>query len=360
MKNYVVNVNEDIKSAYWKFSRYGGITIVCDDANLFLGIIGKRDWYKAIHSINPSECDEIKKVMNKHCTTIGTNDTYAQARSVYAEKNIEYIPVIDDERNILDLFTRKRAFYKHFFDNNDLYRMNYANMIMASAVQARKLGYKSISVIEFGVASGNGLLAMQFHAREISRLTGIEIQVYGFDTGKGLPNYNVNYLDMPFLWKQGLFEMDFTELSIKLDSTKLVVGDIKETLSTFFDEYHPAPIAAISVDVDLYTSCLPILEMIENNNLDKFMPRIYMYFDDVMKGYECLGENVAIKQFNARNDAIQISPEGADGTLFWLHGRNIPHNPADNIKICHLFEHKDYNKFIRDMDGNILLNNNLI
>lgn len=84
---------------------------------------------------------------------------------------------------------------------------------------------------------GNGLLVLQFHAREISRLLEIEIQVYGFDTGKGLLSYNVSHLDMPFHWQQGLFEMDFSGLNQKLESAKLIIGDSSDTIPTFFDSY---------------------------------------------------------------------------------------------------------------------------
>lgn len=335
----------------------GGVTIVCDNDEKFVGIIGTTDWKWAINYGN-IETTKIKDIVNRECISISDCDPYVQARNIYAEKNIEYLPVINEKRDVIDLFTRKRAFYKYFFDNNKLDKMNYAKMVYASAIQAKRLGYRAISVIEFGVAMGNGLLALQFHAREISRLLGIEIQVYGFDTGKGLPSYDVSHLDMPFQWQQGLFEMDFSGLNQKLESAKLIIGDISHTISAFFHSYQPAPIGMISVDVDLYTSTLPILKMLENNGMEYFVPRIYMYFDDILGGYECLGQNMAIKSFNKRNEGVAcISPEGTECGIAWLHGVNRPRYYDDNIKICHLFNHPDYDKFIRNNTNNIPIRN---
>lgn len=359
LSDFIAHENDDIRDAYWRFSKGGGITIVCDDNDKFIGVIGKADWDKILHSTNPDKT-VVKDVVNKECTTIGVEDTYSKARDVFADKAIRYIPVVNEERDVIDLFTKLRAFYRQYFMENMLHKMNYAKMIYEGAIQAKKLGYKAISAIEFGVASGDGLLAMQFHAREISRLIGIEIQVYGFDTGKGLPAYDVSYLDMPFQWKQGLFEMDFSDLEKKLEKAKLVIGKMEDTLPSFFDAYNPAPVGVIAVDVDLYTSTLPVLNMLENGKAEYFAPRIYTYFDDILGGYECLGQNAAIKAFNEKNKGVMnISPEGTERGLCWLHGAgtNRPTYYDDKIKICHMFHHPDYNKFIRTGTSNYPITN---
>src|SRR5580698_9362331 len=66
-------------------------------------------------------------------------------------------------------------------------RPNYAYLIYHAARLAKLLGHKSVSVVEFGVAGGDGLLAMEYHAENIEKLTGVGIELYGFDTGAGLP-----------------------------------------------------------------------------------------------------------------------------------------------------------------------------
>ena len=66
-------------------------------------------------------------------------------------------------------------------------RPHYAYGIYSAADLAKRLGLSAISVIEFGVAGGRGLLAMENIAREISsNFTKIEILVLGFDGGQGL------------------------------------------------------------------------------------------------------------------------------------------------------------------------------
>lgn len=44
-----------------------------------------------------------------------------------------------------------------------------------------------ISAIEFGVDGGNGLLAMENIAQEVEKEVPVEFEIYGFDTGSGLP-----------------------------------------------------------------------------------------------------------------------------------------------------------------------------
>ena len=66
-------------------------------------------------------------------------------------------------------------------------RPHYAHCVLGAADLARRLGIPRISVLEFGVAGGKGLLCLESHAREATRATGVAIEVYGFDTGSGLP-----------------------------------------------------------------------------------------------------------------------------------------------------------------------------
>src|SRR5262245_51806359 len=70
----------------------------------------------------------------------------------------------------------------------DLYpRPYYAYGVQQAAVLAQRLGVPAISVIEFGVAGGRGLLALESAARNTSSATGVEVHVYGFDRQSGLP-----------------------------------------------------------------------------------------------------------------------------------------------------------------------------
>src|SRR6267143_6643365 len=80
-----------------------------------------------------------------------------------------------------------------------LERPAYAYGTYQAARQARALGLSGISVIEMGVAGGQGLLALEGHARAIHSRLGIKIDVFGFDMGSGLPEPR-GYQDMPYVW----------------------------------------------------------------------------------------------------------------------------------------------------------------
>src|SRR5947207_261742 len=60
--------------------------------------------------------------------------------------------------------------------------------LVTAAEEAHNQRVAEISAIEFGVAGGSGLLALQNEAEDVERETGVKIKVYGFDAGQeGLP-----------------------------------------------------------------------------------------------------------------------------------------------------------------------------
>src|SRR4051794_31905515 len=81
-------------------------------------------------------------------------------------------------------------------------RPSYAYGIYSAANMAQCLELSHISVIEFGVAGGNGLLAMERIAQQVGKYFGIEISVYGFDSGQGMPE-PIDYRDLPYVWGAG-------------------------------------------------------------------------------------------------------------------------------------------------------------
>ena len=68
------------------------------------------------------------------------------------------------------------------------------------------LGMTRVSLIEFGVAGGNGLVALERIALSLEHAYGIAIDVYGFDTGRGLPS-PTDYRDLPNLYADQEFAM---------------------------------------------------------------------------------------------------------------------------------------------------------
>jgi hypothetical protein len=67
---------------------------------------------------------------------------------------------------------------------------------MEAAILASLLGYPKISVIEFGCGGGNGLLNAEMHINEVMKIFAVDIELYGFDCGSGLPSPR-DYRDMP-------------------------------------------------------------------------------------------------------------------------------------------------------------------
>jgi hypothetical protein len=226
----------------------------------------------------------------------------------------------------------------------------YARCVFAGAFLGKSLGFKRISVIEFGVAGGRGLTALETHAQRIGREMGIEIEVYGFDTGKGLPKSD-DYRDLPYIWREGFYAMDYEKLQKRLHGAKIILGDVKETASSFFETYKPAPIAAVMFDMDLYSSTVPALRLFEAD--DAFLlPRIFTYFDDIgtsIFDYDaCLneytGERLAINEFNAARSDRKISPD------FGLLADKFRENWHSKTFIVHLFKHAKYNELIVDKE----------
>jgi hypothetical protein len=222
-------------------------------------------------------------------------------------------------------------------------RPNYFYCVEQGAKLAKRLGHERISVIEFGVAGGNGLIALERHAKQIGKNVGIAIDVYGFDLAEGLPAPD-DYRDLPYVWQKGFFRMDYQKLSEKLSGAQLVIGDVRETSKTFFEKYNPAPIAAVMFDLDYYSSTKAAFTLFEGH--EKYMlPRIYTYFDDIigsnieMHG-DFMGELLAIKEFNEQHEHGKFCP------VYALICRKLTACWFYQIRVLHLFKHKDYNTFV--------------
>jgi hypothetical protein len=158
-------------------------------------------------------------------------------------------------------------------------RPHYAYSIYHSAKLAKKLGIKKISVIEFGVAGGNGLVNIEYHVKKIEEILNINIEIYGFDTGEGLP-VPKDYRDLKYHWKRGFFKMNYQDLFEKLKRSNVILGDIRQTVGVFNKKYKPAPIGAIFFDMDFYSSTKDSLKIFNSDEI--LLPRIFCVFDDVI------------------------------------------------------------------------------
>jgi hypothetical protein len=223
-------------------------------------------------------------------------------------------------------------------------RPNYAYLVFQAAQLAHRLGHERVSVIEFGVAKGAGLLMLERHADWVEKIFPVKIEIYGFDTGEGLP-YPKDYRDLPYHWKPGFFRMDQDALRAKLKRSTLVLGNVADTIKTFFSVHDAGPVGAVSHDLDFYSSTMEGLKLFDADDR-RLLPRIFCYFDDSLGGDVELygdhtGERLAIHDFNANHNDRKISPAyylQAFGFQDWHYQTWILHN----------FRHIDYGRFVSE------------
>lgn len=216
---------------------------------------------------------------------------------------------------------------------------NYRWGVLSAAAVAETLGYERITAVEFGVAGGNGLLALEECARQATELSGVDIDVVGFDTGTGLPK-PTDYRDLPQLWGEGDYAMDADALRRRLHGAQLLLGLVKDTVGSFIAS-RPAPIGFISFDMDMYSSTVDAFAVFEAS-LDIVMPRVVCYFDDIIafSHNDFAGERLAISEFNERNDMRKISR--IYGLRFVL---DLQQWWTEHMYMAHFFEHPKYNDF---------------
>lgn len=345
IQSNIVRIDTPAVYAYYivKSSALYPLALVCDDNDVLIGVIGDLEINPVNIDISEKSCGEICMRNFMSLKNEDEDSIYGKARNIFADKNLRTLPVIDENGVPIRLFGKFQAFFRENYKS--LPYFYYAYGLMDAAKQSKSYGYDRISALEFGVAGGRGLMYLELYAKEISRIVGINIDVYGFDSGTGLLP-PVDYRDCPQRWMGGDYKMNFEALKKKLHSAKLVIGNICETTKTFLTDYAPAPIAFISVDVDLYTPTVAILDMLLED--DKyFVPIITMYFDDIFDDIEFQGETLALKEFNKKSETIKISPEHSDFNRVRLrseieHTQWVANNLITRLKWCNRFNHPNF------------------
>ncbi len=217
-------------------------------------------------------------------------------------------------------------------------RHHYAYCTLRAADEARRLGLRSLTVVEFGVAAGAGLLALCDISRRVTACTGIEISVVGFDTGKGLPAPG-DYRDHPELYQSGDYPMDPTRLRQWLGANAtLILGNLKETIPAFTRQLDPvSPVGFAAIDVDYYSSTCDALRLFMEPDAAKYLPRPALYLDDINQEAHnsWCGELLALREFNRRSEFRKIEADRfiRERRLFkrgsWL----------DKIYLLHVLDH---------------------
>jgi len=212
----------------------------------------------------------------------------------------------------------------------DLGRTHYAVSLTLATAEAFCMDLKSLSVMEFGVATGKGLLELCRACEFLENETGMRYQLYGFDSCTGLPEQR-GYVDHPEIWAPGKFSMDNKdELLSKLPPfAKLVEGEFKHSVPSFLTQASltDSPIGFIAIDVDYYSSAVSALEILKGP-AKTYLPATCMYFDDMnglLSFNSYCGEALAIKEFNQKSALRKIEAN--------------PHSGFPNFHCCHVFDH---------------------
>jgi len=218
-----------------------------------------------------------------------------------------------------------------------LKRPQYAYGLFRATDVARYFGRSSVTVCEFGVASGDGLLNLVQLADEVSRETGVTFRILGFDTGSGLPRTE-GYKDHPEIWSAGDFPMvDQDELVSKTQGkAEIVFGDIADTVDAFVESLESScPLGFVSIDVDVYSGAKSALRCLAGPP-ETVLPATSLYFDDVGSFFanDWCGELAAIREFNEEHEWRKIGP---DRSLFRRTQLLAPWYAC--MYVCHALDH---------------------
>src|SRR5262249_10852493 len=214
----------------------------------------------------------------------------------------------------------------------------YAFGTLEAARGARDQGKREVTIIEFGVAAGGGLLGMCDLAKRVTEITGVKIKVVGFDTGVGMPP-PVDYRDHPDLYQAGDFPMDQESLRKKLPSNaRLIIGELGDTVPRFLAELNTeAPIGFVPVDVDYHSSAVAALQIFADPIPSKYLPLPILYLDDIVlpSHSRFSGELLAVEEFNAAHQLRKIDQHR------FLRSQRIFKQARwiDQIFLLHVFDH---------------------
>ena len=218
---------------------------------------------------------------------------------------------------------------------------HYAYGVFFACMQAKMLGYAHTTVIEFGVAGGNGLVALESAAEEIGRALDIQVDVLGFDAGEGMPTSS-DPRDMVYWFRPSAFKMDIPKLQSRLKRARLFIGLIEQTVGEATRDLK-GPIGFIALDMDYYSATIQALKIFDEPTGTR-QPRVMIYADDIFGFHDLnvvsndVGEEGAFRDFNDAHSSLKI--RSVRGLRF---KRPIPAMWNEKIFAMHDFAHPQYN-----------------
>jgi len=214
--------------------------------------------------------------------------------------------------NLLSAFAALFGTYRTKVELDLVIRQQYAFPILYAADAAKRYGYKEVTLVELGVASGAGLMNMCRIAERTTAATGIDFHIVGFDGGVGMPPA-IDYRDLPEIFQEGDYPMISPErLKEALPSNAhIIIGDVAETALSFVETLtEQAPLGFVAVDVDYYSSTKSALPILLGPDPKAYLPIVPVYLDDIgIDGSNpWTGELLAVREFNDENELRKIAP----------------------------------------------------
>lgn len=226
--------------------------------------------------------------------------------------------------------------------NEDFPQYGYG-VVQATALAGR-LGVGAVTVLELGVAGGNGLLELQ-RLCDVHAASGIDLQPVGFDLGNGMPHPR-DHRDMPYIWQRGFYRLDRENLEPLLGRAELVLGDIANTGPSFLAR-KPPPIGFVAFDLDYYSSTKAAFDALLHAEPERYLPRVVCYFDDTVGPHfemhsQFTGELLAIDELNNEDAPRKL------GKLNGLRYKLAPYDASwiEGVYVLHVFDHPRYGDYV--------------
>ena len=239
--------------------------------------------------------------------------------------------------NVASLFVALFGSFRAKVEFDLIIRQQFAWPILRAADEAKKHGLSKVTIAEFGVASGAGLLNMCKIAASVTKATGVQFEIFGFDTGTGMTPA-IDYRDHPELWQESDFPMDVERLTRALPPfCHLMIGDVEVTIPSFLASLSPsAPLAFLSLDVDYYSSSVRALQVLKGEPT-QYLPMVTIYLDDIVieSANPWCGELLAVNEFNDENQLRKIAP------FSMLRAQRLFKAPRwiDQMYVAHVLDH---------------------
>lgn len=235
-------------------------------------------------------------------------------------------------------------------------RQHQAFGLLNAARKAKALGASRVTAVEFGVASGAGLLNMCEIADRLTPRLGIAFDIVGFDSGAGMPAPQ-DYRDHPEHYAHNDFPMqDVAGLRQRLPANAtLELGELSDTVGPFTQRLSDAsPLGFASLDVDYFSSSVVALTLFDGEP-GAYLPAVDLYVDDL--AFEThnswSGELGAIREFNEQHELRKIEPHRMlrEERVF-KHPRWLSH-----MHTVHVLDHPYRSpEYVRPADSRVLEN----